>query len=137
MASFNKVMIIGNLCADVDARPAGSSTVAHMRVAVNESFKSKIGEKVERTVYVDVEAWDKQAENAARYLGKGSAVFVEGRLQMDEWDDKQSGQKRSKLKVRADNVQYLTFRDKGDERPQTTTSAHDTVLDNDGDEIPF
>ena len=108
-----------------------------MRVAVNESYKSKTGEKVERTVYVDVEAWEKQAENAARYLGKGSAVFVEGRLQMDEWEDKQSGQKRSKLKVRADNVQYLTFRDKGDERPQATTSAHDPVLDNDCDEIPF
>ena len=137
MASFNKVMIIGNLCSDVDARPAGSSTVAHMRVAVNESYKSKTGEKVERTVYVDVEAWEKQAENAARYLGKGSAVFVEGRLQMDEWEDKQSGQKRSKLKVRADNIQYLTFRDKGDERPPATTSAHDPVLDNDGDEIPF
>ncbi len=112
MASFNKVMIIGNLCADVDARPAGSSTVAHMRVAVNEAFKSKSGEKVERTVYVDVEAWDKQAENAARYLGKGSAVFVEGRLQMDEWTDEATGGKRSKLKIRADRVVFLTFKDK-------------------------
>lgn len=135
MASLNKVFIVGNLCADVETRQAGSTTVAHMRMAINESFKSKSGDKVEKVVYVDVEAWDKLAENCSKFLGKGSAALVDGRLQMDEWEDKQSGQKRNKLKVRADNVQFLTFKDKKDEQP--TQPAHSSVLDQDGDSIPF
>lgn len=111
MASFNKTVLIGNLCKDVEVRTVGATSVAHIRLAINESFISKSGGKVERTVFVDVEAWDKLAEKCAKMVGKGSSVLVEGRLQMDEWDDKETGKKRSKLKVRADRVVFLTFRD--------------------------
>lgn len=111
MASFNKVVLVGNLCKDVEVRTVGSTSVAHLRLAINESFTSKSGEKVEKTVYVDVEAWDKLADNCAKMVGKGSSVLVEGRLQMDEWDDKETGKKRSKIKVRADRVVFLTFKD--------------------------
>ena len=111
MATFNKTVLIGNLCKDVEVRTVGATSVAHIRLAINESFTSKSGEKVERTVFVDVEAWEKLADNCAKMVGKGSSVLVEGRLQMDEWDDKETGKKRSKIKVRADRVVFLTFKD--------------------------
>ena len=111
MATFNKVVLIGNLCKDVEVRTFGPTSVAQIRLAINESFTSKSGEKVEKSVFVDVEAWDKLADNCAKMAGKGSSVLVEGRLQMDEWDDKETGKKRSKIKVRADRVIFLTFKD--------------------------
>ena len=111
MASLNKVFMMGNLCADVEVRSVGAATVGKMRLAVDESFTSKAGEKVEKTVYVDVDAWDKLADNCAKMIGKGCSVMVEGKLQMDEWVDKTSGQKRNKLKVRADRIEFLTFKD--------------------------
>ena len=111
MASLNKVFLMGNLCADVEIRQVGSGTVAQLRLAVNESFTSKSGEKVEKTVYMDVDAWDKLADNCAKMVGKGCSVMVEGKLQMDEWVDKTSGQKRNKLKVRAERVLFLSFKD--------------------------
>lgn len=73
---------------------------------MNESFKNKSGETVERTCFVDVVVWSRQAETAAEYLHKGSPVFVEGRLQLDQWEN-QNGEKRSKLRVRADRIQFL------------------------------
>ncbi len=109
MASLNKVLLIGNLTQDPELRriPAGTA-VSTLRMAVSESFQNKSGERVERTVFLDVDVWDRQAENCAQYLSKGSPVFVEGRLQLDSWDDKETGQKRSRLKVRADRVQFLS-----------------------------
>lgn len=109
MASLNKVLLIGNLTQDPELRRIPSGTaVSTLRLAVSESFQSKTGERVERTVFLDVDVWDRQAENCAQYLAKGSPVFVEGRLQLDSWDDKETGQKRSRLKVRADRVQFLS-----------------------------
>ncbi|MDY0145744.1 MAG: single-stranded DNA-binding protein [Kiritimatiellia bacterium] len=109
MAALNKVLLIGNLTQDPELRRIASGTaVSTLRVAVNESFQNKSGEKVERTVFVDVDVWDRQAENCAQYLSKGSPLFVEGRLQLDSWEDKETGQKRSRLKVRADRVQFLS-----------------------------
>lgn len=109
MASLNKVLLIGNLTHDPELRRIPSGTaVSTLRMAVNESFKSKSGEDVERTVFLDVDVWDRQAETCAQYLSKGSPIFVEGRLQLDTWDDKETGQKRSRLKVRADRVQFLS-----------------------------
>jgi len=109
MASLNKVLLIGNLTQDPELRRIPSGTaVSTLRLAVSESFQNKSGERVERTVFLDVDVWDRQAENCAQYLSKGSPVFVEGRLQMDSWDDKETGQKRSRLKVRADRVQLLS-----------------------------
>jgi single-strand DNA-binding protein len=108
MASLNKVFLIGNLTQDPDLRriPAGTA-VSTLRLAVNEAYLSKSGERVERTVYVDVDVWDRQAENCQQHLSKGSPVFIEGRLQMDQWEDRETHMKRSRLKVRADRVQFL------------------------------
>jgi len=109
MASLNKVMVIGNLTQDPELRRIPSGTaVSTLRVAVDESFQTRGGDRVERTVYLDVDVWDRQAENCVKYLQKGSPVFVEGRLQLDTWDDKETGQKRSRLKVRGDRVQFLS-----------------------------
>ena len=109
MASLNKVMLIGNLTQDPELRRIPSGTaVSTLRMALNESFQNKSGEKVERTVFLDVDVWDRQAETCQQYLSKGSPVLIEGRLQMDTWDDKETGQKRSRLKVRAERVQFLS-----------------------------
>ena len=109
MASLNKVMLIGNLTQDPEVRRTSSGTaVSTLRLAVNESYQSKSGERVEKTLFLDVDVWDRQAETCQQYLSKGSPVFVEGRLQMDQWDDKETGQKRSRLKVRAERVQFLS-----------------------------
>ena len=81
--------------------------MADLGLAVNESFKNKAGETIEQTCFVDVVAWGRQAETAAEYLKKGSPVFVEGRLQFDQWESQQ-GEKRSKLRVRAERVQFLS-----------------------------
>ncbi len=114
MASLNKVFLIGNLTQDPELRrlPAGTA-VTTLRLAVNESFSSKGGERQERTLYVDVDVWDRQAETCQQYLSKGSPVCVEGRLQMDQWTDKDSGQTRSRMKIRADRVQFLGSRRDG------------------------
>jgi len=100
-------MLIGNLTRDPEVRtiPSGLS-VGDLRLAVNDDYKDKNGQMVKRTCFVDVVVWDKQAETCKKYLSKGSTVYVEGRLQLDEWTT-QEGQKRSKLRVRADRVQFL------------------------------
>ena len=108
MASLNKVMLIGNLVQDPEVRRTSAGTaVSTLRVALNESYQNKAGERVERSLFLDVDVWDRQAETCQQYLSKGSPVFIEGRLQMDQWDDKETGQKRSRLKVRAERVQFL------------------------------
>ena len=108
MASYNRVMLMGNLTRNPELKytPSGSA-VADLGLAVNESFKNKAGETIEQTCFVDVVAWGRQAETAAEYLKKGSPVFVEGRLQFDQWESQQ-GEKRSKLRVRAERVQFLS-----------------------------
>src|ERR1043166_7831007 len=100
MANFNKVLLMGNLTRDPEVRytPKGTA-VATIGVAVNETYTTQSGEQKEEVVYVDVEVWGRTAENCGQYLSKGRPVFVEGRLRLDQWDDKESGQKRSKLKV--------------------------------------
>ncbi|HAL91814.1 MAG TPA: single-stranded DNA-binding protein [Verrucomicrobia bacterium] len=109
MASLNKVMLIGNLTQDPEVRRTPSGTaVSTLRLAVNESYQNKAGEKVEKTVFLDVDVWDRQAETCQQYLAKGSPLFIEGRLQLDSWDDKETGQKRTRLKVRAERVQFLS-----------------------------
>jgi single-strand DNA-binding protein len=108
MANLNKVMIIGNLTRDPELRhtPKGSA-VTDLGVAVNRKIQDGNGGWKDETTFVDVTVWGSSAENAHKYLSKGRGVFIEGRLQMDSWDDKATGQKRSKLKVVADNLQFL------------------------------
>ena len=108
MASVNKVMLIGNLTRDPEVRytPKGSA-VADIGLAINRYFTLENGEKREETTFVDVVLWGRQAELAQQYLSKGRPVFIEGRLQLDSWEDKASGQKRSKLRVVGENMQFL------------------------------
>lgn len=112
MASFNKVMLLGNLTRDPEVKytPKGSA-VADIGLAVNRTYTTDGGEKREETTFVDVTMWGRQAEIAGEYLKKGRPLFVEGRLQLDTWDDKQTGQKRSKLRVVCENFQMLGSRD--------------------------
>ncbi len=108
MASLNKVFLIGNLTRDPELRvtPKGTA-ICQFGLAVNRQFKDDTGQTRDETTFVDIEAWGKQGELVAKYLAKGSQAMVEGRLKLDQWEDKQSGQKRSKLKVVLDNVQFL------------------------------
>ena len=108
MASFNKVILLGNLTRDPEVRytPKGSA-VADLGIAVNRHYTLENGEKREEVTFVDVTFWGRTAEVAGEYLKKGRPVFIEGRLQLDTWDDKQSGQKRSKLKVIGETMQML------------------------------
>ena len=108
MASFNRVMLMGNLTRNPELKYTPSGTaVTDLGLAVNESFKNKAGETVEQTCFVDVVVWGRQAETASEFLKKGSPAFIEGRLQFDQWEN-QEGEKRSKLRVRAERVQFLS-----------------------------
>ena len=108
MANFNKVMLMGNLTRDPEVRytPKGTA-LATIGLAVNRNWTNEAGEKKEEVTFVDVEVWGRQAETIGQYLAKGRPIFVEGRLKLDQWDDKESGQKRSKLKVVCVNFQFI------------------------------
>jgi single-strand DNA-binding protein len=111
MAYLNKVFIIGNLTRDPELRVTPKGTpICQFGIAVNRQFKDESGATRDETTFIDVEAWGKQGELVSKYLSKGSLAMVEGRLKLDQWEDKQSGQKRSKLKVVLDNVQFLSTR---------------------------
>jgi single-strand DNA-binding protein len=118
MASFNKVILLGNLTRDPEVRytPKGSA-VCDLGLAVNRVYTLDNGEKREEVTYVDITLWSRLAEIAGEYLKKGRPVFIEGRLQLDTWDDKQSGQKRSKLRVIGESMQLLGSRPSGGGAP--------------------
>jgi single-strand DNA-binding protein len=154
MANLNRVLLIGNLTRDPEIRytPKGTA-VADIALAVNRVFTGEDGEKREEVTYVDVVVWSRLAEIAEQYLKKGRPVFIEGRLQLDSWDDKQTGQKRSRLRVVAENLQMLGSRGEGDSSgasgspPAARRSAsppaprpnppRDPDLDTEPDDIPF
>ena len=108
MASFNKIILMGNLTRDPELRytPKGTA-VAKLGLAVNRTWKTETGETKEDVLFIDVEAFSRQAETIGQYLKKGSPILVEGRLRMDTWDDKQTNQKRTKILVTAENVRFL------------------------------
>ena len=107
MASFNRVILIGNLTRDPELRYTPTGTpVCEIGLAVNNRHKSASGEWVEETTFVDVTLWSRTAEVANEYLKKGASIFVEGRLKLDSWESNE-GQKRSKLRVICENMQML------------------------------
>jgi single-strand DNA-binding protein len=108
MASYNKVLLMGNLTRDPEVKytPKGTA-IANLGLAVNRVYTTEGGEQKEEVTFIDIEVWGRQAETAGQYLSKGRPVFVEGRLKLDSWEDKESGQKRNKLKVVAERVQFL------------------------------
>ena len=145
MASFNKVILLGNLTRDPEIRytPKGSA-VCDLGIAVNRSYTTDSGERREEVTYVDVVLWARLAEIAGEYLKKGRPVFIEGRLQMDSWDDKQTGQKRTKLRVVGETMQLLGGRpggaaaESGGENRQTSAPPKQSApAAPDEDEIPF
>lgn len=109
MASFNKVVVMGNLTRNVELRYTPNGTaVCELGLAVNRSwFDKQANRKREAATFIDITMWGRQAEVAAEYLSKGSGVLIEGRLELDQWTDKASGQKRSKLKVVGENMTML------------------------------
>ncbi len=118
--SINRVMIAGNLTRDVQVKFINDErAVANFGIAVNRKFKQG-DELKEEVTYVDIECWGRTAELCGQYLAKGRPVYIDGRLKLDTWDDKTTGQKRSKLTVVADNVQFLgSGRPKGDDETQS------------------
>jgi single-strand DNA-binding protein len=151
MANLNRVLLIGNLTRDPELRYTPKGTpVTDFGLAVSRIYSGEDGEKKEETTFVDVTLWARQAEIAGQYLKKGRPVFIEGRLQLDTWDDKQTGQKRSRLRVVGENIQLLGSRPEGDasssapppRRPSTAAppsrpEPRDPDLDVEPDDIPF
>ena len=144
MANLNKVLLLGNVTRDPEVRytPKGSA-VCDLGVAVNRTYTTDSGEKREEVTFVDVTLWGRTAEVASEYLKKGRPVFIEGRLQMDTWDDKQTGQKRTRLRVVADNMQLLGGRPPGatdatgESRQGSAPPKKSPPSEPDEDEIPF
>src|SRR5881628_1120395 len=151
MASFNKVILLGNVTRDPEIRytPKGTA-VTELGMAVNRVYSTDSGEKREETTFVDVTLWGRTAEIAGEYLKKGRPIFIEGRLQLDTWDDKQSGQKRSKLRVIGETMQLLGGRPPGAGAPEGAEGGRESrpskpapppkagaAAEPDDDEIPF
>lgn len=147
MASFNKVILMGNLTRDPDLKTTGpnGTQVARLALAMNERKRDRNGQVREYPIYVDVDAWDKLAVLCGQYLSRGRSVLVEGRLQMDTWE--KDGQKHQKLKVRASTIKFLAQGDRlnggPQQRPQWQSSpvenapSQDSSLESDPDDIPF
>src|ERR1700684_3944566 len=108
MANYNKVILAGNLTRDPELRytPKGMA-IAKIGIAINRTWKNEAGETKEEVTFVDVDAFGRTAENIGQYFKKGRPILIEGRLKLDQWDDKQTGQKRSKLGVVLENFQFM------------------------------
>lgn len=150
MASYNKVIVCGNLTRDPEVKyTPGGTAVCELGLAINRSwFDKQANQKKEETTFVDVTLWGKAAEIAGDYLRKGRGVLIDGRLQLDQWEDRQSGEKRSKLKVIGESMQMLSAKgDTGkaddDQRQSGRPSSRKQVAPADedpsfaDDEIPF
>lgn len=119
MASFNRVILLGNITRDIELRYTPSNlAVTELGLAVNDRRKNQAGEWIEETTFVDVTLWGRTAEVASEYLGKGSPILIEGRLKLDTWET--DGQKRSKLRVVGERMQMLGGRGGGGGGEPTT-----------------
>ena len=138
MASFNKVILVGNLTRDVELRHTpGGTAVGELGLAVNRTwFDKQSNEKKEEVTFVEVTLWGRQAEVASEYLGKGREVLIEGRLQMDSWDDKQTGAKRYKLKVVGESMTMIGGKGGQPRQQESSYTAPETTPVNE-DEVPF
>lgn len=114
MPNYNKVILMGNLTRDPEVRYTSSGTaIAKLGMAINRHWRNQDGQQQEETTFVDVDAFGRQAETIGQYLKKGRPIMVEGRLKLDQWEDKQTGQKRSKMGVTLENFQFLDSRGEG------------------------
>ncbi len=126
MPNFNKVYLMGNLTRDPELRATPSGTaVCQFGMAVNRIYNNSAGERQEETTFVDIEAWGRQAETVSKYVSKGHPLFVEGRLKLDTWENKE-GEKRSKMKVVLENMQLISQKGEGggySQAPQAREAA--------------
>ena len=134
MYGFNRVVLMGNLTRDPTVRqtPSGTS-VADLGLASSESYRRRDGEDVKKTCFVDLVAWGRQAEVCGEYLRKGAPVLVEGRLQYDQWET-EDGQRRSKLRVRADHIRFLG---RPPSKPSTDSDTQPESKNDTDPPIPF
>jgi single-strand DNA-binding protein len=135
MASFNKVILMGNLTRDprVGSNPGGSA-VCDFSIAINRRYSIN-GQEKEEVCFVDIVTWGKQADSCGKYLQKGSAVFVEGRLKTESWNDKE-GNKRSRLVVTAERIQFLNFNRTDGRKVQSSPENYDNQDDYSSQETP-
>jgi len=120
MASYNRIMLVGNLTRDPELKQAGSGQVCRLGLATNRQFKNRqTGATVQEVCFIDVDVWGAQAESCGKYLQKGRSVLVEGHLKYDSWTD-QTGQTRNKHSVVADRVVFL-----GSGAPGSETESED------------
>jgi single-strand DNA-binding protein len=125
MPSLNKVLLMGNLTRDPELRVTPKGTpICQFSLAINRQFKMDSGESREEVIYVDVEAWGKQGETIAKYCTKGRPLYVEGRLRLDQWEDKNTKEKRSRMKVVLEQFQFL-----GDGRGGGASAPSDPSVD--------
>lgn len=119
-------MLIGHLTRDPELRitPKGTA-ICQFGLAINRDYKAEDGSKREEVTFVDVEAWGKQAETLTKYVTKGRPLYVEGRLKLDSWDDKTTGQKRSKMKVVVESFQFLGGRDDAKSGSESSEGARE------------
>lgn len=133
MASFNRVILVGNFTRDIELKyTQGGTAVTEVGMAVNDRVKDKSGEWVDETTFVDVTLWGRTAEVASEYLNKGSSVLIEGRLKLDSWET--DGQKRSKLRVVGERMQMLGSKGGGGSGGQQQAQQSQPSTD---DDIPF
>lgn len=147
MPTVNKVFLMGNVTRDPQVRyTPGGTAVCELGLAVNESwFDKQSGEKREKAVFVDVTLWGRTAEVAGEYVKKGKAVHIEGKLDLDQWEDKDTGKKRSKLKVTGERMQMLGGRSAEDQRPASDSYGEEPQTEPDprfasdpaDDTVPF
>lgn len=122
--NYNRVTLAGNLTRDPEVKfLPNEKAVAQFGLAVNRKWKDTAGQPKEEGTFIDCEAWGRTAELVGQYLTKGQPCFIEGRLRLDQWDDKKTGEKRSKLKVVADSVQFLGGRKDGQAAPADAAPA--------------
>ena len=141
MASLNKVLLIGNLTRPPELRYTPSGTaVADLRLAVNNDYTTQSGERRQEASFLTVIVWGKQAESCSEYLDKGSEIFVEGRIQVRDWEGK-DGQKRTATEVVAERVQFMSrTKGAGAGAPATVPAAPAFAEDSGGgneDDVPF
>lgn len=150
MPSFNKVILAGNLTRDPELRytPKGTA-IAKIGIAVNRTWRTETGEQKEEVTFVDVDAFGKQAETIGQYLKKGRPILIEGRLKLDQWEDKQTQQKKSRLGVVMESFQFLDSGNRGDgssapaprpaaaKAPAAQASAEEDMPPQEHDDVPF
>jgi single-strand DNA-binding protein len=137
MASVNIIILGGNLTRDPEMRftPSGTA-VAEFGVAVNRKWRDAAGELKEEVSFFDCAAFGKTAETIQQYLGKGKPILIQGRLKLEQWDDRETGRKRSKVKVIVESFNFIGAAVQGERQAPARTAAKPQASDNDGENVP-